>query len=74
PETTDHLLWKCPALNETYKAVRRIIEGSFNTTISEEDFLSTSSNAKCDAVITKIQFIIYKLRTINDNDLSGILP
>ncbi|QQP56109.1 Hypothetical protein FKW44_000666 [Caligus rogercresseyi] len=56
------------------QAVRRIIEGSFNTTIVKRTSSQLPRNPKCDAVITKIQFIIYKLRTINDNDLSGILP
>ncbi|QQP51274.1 Hypothetical protein FKW44_012588, partial [Caligus rogercresseyi] len=43
----------CPALAETYQALQISLENLFKTKTSEEDFLTFTKNAKCDAVITK---------------------
>eukprot|EP00096_Caligus_rogercresseyi_P010193 TRINITY_DN3624_c0_g1_i2.p1 TRINITY_DN3624_c0_g1~~TRINITY_DN3624_c0_g1_i2.p1 ORF type:complete len:227 (+),score=-11.98 TRINITY_DN3624_c0_g1_i2:65-745(+) len=74
PETTDHLLWNCPALAKTYQALQISLENLFKTKTSEEDFLTFTKNAKCDAVITKVQYILYKMQTVKNDDLSCIIP
>ncbi|QQP39014.1 Hypothetical protein FKW44_019765, partial [Caligus rogercresseyi] len=45
----------------------------FNVNPSEKDFLTFSRNPRCDAVLTKVHYTIYKKRTIKDASLSEMM-
>nr|XP_040575625.1 uncharacterized protein LOC121124529 isoform X2 [Lepeophtheirus salmonis] len=54
PETTDHIMWECVQLHLTYMGIIQLIEERHGKRLGRIDFLTTSKNAKIDAMITKV--------------------
>eukprot|EP00096_Caligus_rogercresseyi_P009549 TRINITY_DN3252_c1_g1_i3.p1 TRINITY_DN3252_c1_g1~~TRINITY_DN3252_c1_g1_i3.p1 ORF type:complete len:252 (+),score=-1.90 TRINITY_DN3252_c1_g1_i3:109-864(+) len=77
PETTDHIFWSCTSLREILNSVSETLKEKFGVEIGREDFLASyrgEEESKVNAIITKVQQIIYAKRSSEDPDVATILP